>query len=92
MSDKITLDYLKDNYGDTDMLLCGRHTIGEDRISSENSDMFIITSYWDDRFDSKTATTKNMKLKHVLENIEDHEIAVNHEDSTIIVKFGNRFK
>ena len=90
--ENITLEYLKKQYGDVDMLLCGRHKLGEDRVSTDNIDIFIITSFWDDRFDPKTATTKHLKLKNILESVGEHDISIDHEIKTIVVKFGNRFK
>jgi len=90
--ENITLEYLKKQYGNVDMLLCGRHKLGEDRVSTDNIDTFIITSFWDNRFDPKTATTKHIKLKKILENVDEHDISIDHENETIVVKFGNCFK
>ncbi len=88
---EITLKYIIDKYGDSNMLICGRHNLGEDRIST-GTDTFIITSYWDDHFNPKDPVTTYMKLKDVLHNIGKYEISEDHENNTIIVKYGNRHK
>ena len=88
----ITLEYLRENYGNVDMLLCGRHNLGEDRMSICNIDTFILTSFLDDRYDPITATTKTLKLKDILENIEEYNITIDNQNDTIVIHFGNGFK
>jgi len=88
--DKITLQYIIDQYGDSNMMICGRHNLGEDRISTGSSDTVIITTYWDDKFDPKGKVIPYMKLKDILQNVVDYEIVDEPENNTIIVKYGNK--